>query len=64
MKWICRNEKDKNIVFNNGNFLLIPILALIYAHYEFYFWSRRPVKGMFIRFFAKPEIVVFTLKRS
>ena len=23
-----------------------------------------PVKGMFIRFFAKPEIVVFTLRRS
>jgi len=22
------------------------------------------VKGMFIRFFAKPEIVVFTLRRS
>ena len=23
-----------------------------------------PVKGMFIRFFVKPEIVVFFLKRS
>ena len=36
MKWIYRNEKDKNIGFNNRNFLLISILELIYAHYEFY----------------------------
>ena len=31
----------KILILMIGIFLLIPILALIYAHYEFYFWSGR-----------------------